>query len=68
MQMAIDQRGPDEIVRIQEEIVAKAAYELVKHTVGHCLEYEDECGMEISGAMGTRILASIPDLPTWAEE
>lgn len=51
-----------------EQIIACYAYDLVKHTVGYCLEYLHECGFEISGSMNGRIQPSIPDPTTLPDE
>jgi len=48
-------------------LIARRAYDLVCHTVGYGMEYLDECGKDISGSMGTRVLASIPDMRQWPE-
>lgn len=50
-----------------EKLIARRAHDLVQHTVGYSLEYLHECGVELSGSMGKRILPSIPDLKEWPE-
>lgn len=45
-----------------EQLIAQRAYDLAQHVVGHSLEYLHECGHEMSGGMGSRIMQSIPDM------
>jgi hypothetical protein len=52
----------------QHQIIARAAYDLAQHMIGHTLEYLHECGISTSGGMGKRILPSIPDMPELPEE
>lgn len=58
----------EEVKQATRKMIARRAYDLVRHTVGYSLEYVSECGHPMSGAMGTRLLPSIPDLTKWPEE
>jgi len=50
-----------------QQIISEFLGVFAAHTVGHSMEYLDECGKDISGSMGTRVLASIPDMRQWPE-
>lgn len=63
-----DHKTGDEVMLAYRKMIAQRAYDLVQHTVGYSMEYLDECGKEISGSLGTRVLASIPDMRQWPEE
>jgi hypothetical protein len=45
-----------------QKVIARRAYDLSQHTVGYCLDYLHECGVELSGTMNSRIQPSIPDM------
>jgi hypothetical protein len=55
-------------IPVWQGIIARRAYDLVSHSLGYSLEYLDECGKEISGGMGKRIMPSIPDMTELPKE
>lgn len=51
-----------------QQRMSRRTYDLVQHTIGHTLEYLDECGRQIPGGMGKRIAPSIPDMAELPKE
>lgn len=51
-----------------QDVIARRAYDLNQHSVGHTLEYLHECDIKTSGGMGKRIVPSIPDMTELPKE